>query len=226
MPQPPELLIQTLEQLKERDVNDFEPHYLPMITLHNEDNFPGWQLKPQDWFWQQIENGKVNSNAATLRPGWYLVDGRGRPQYRDGKQLYKGDPLGNLMKGLRETGEVRTYKYVPQNSRFGPPYDNIALVILPAFIKKYEIKPPVRILRAIEFNVLGNMAHSDWGQNNTYEWFSDRFAFSHRLLGGCSEDGGLTNVYFNLSSEYSDNIGFRPMIVFPETTSPELKLGH
>jgi len=43
--------------------------------------------------------------------------------------------------------------------------------------------------------------------------FEHLFEDSNRLIGGNSDNGGLTNVNYNWSDNHNDNIGFRPLIV-------------
>lgn len=45
-------------------------------------------------------------------------------------------------------------------------------------------------------------------ENGFKHWFED----SNRLIGGNSDNGGLTNVNHNWSDNHNDNIAFRPLI--------------
>ncbi len=184
VPQPPAELFKTQDALKEKGVAGFEAHYLPGEQLSQKDKLPGWKVKPEEWFWRQIKDGTVAKDAATLRAGWYLVEGRNKPDYQDGQQMYENDPFAPLMQDLRGSGRIQKYQYVPDNSRFGPSAGEIEQVILPEFARiNLPASALMRTPREIEFNVLGNMYHPEWGQTNTWEVMNDQFGRGGRLGG-------------------------------------------
>jgi len=64
----------------------------------------------------------------------------------------------------------------------------------------------------IEFNILGNIHHPEWGESNCSEWFSDQYkAGLRRLLGGDSDFGGLAYVYSDDPVNRHGGIGFRAL---------------
>lgn len=213
--EPPKALFQTLEQLNRLGIRRFEPHYLPQLTLKEEDNFPGWKVEPEKWFWERVKDGSIEKEAATLQEGWYLVDGRVKPNYNNGKQMYEDDYLGPMIEELRRVGKIQDYPYVPEHSRFGVSPKEIEGVILPEFAKTIKIEGVVRSKRYIEFNVWGNMFYPQWGETNTWEWFADKYEDAHRLFGGHSDHGGLACVFCCWSGNRDDLTGFSPVVAFP-----------
>jgi len=94
-------------------------------------------------------------------------------------------------------------------------WDQLHNDILPEIAKKFGVsQSQIRLPKAIEFNVLGNMHHSEWGETNTWEWFEDSFEADSRLVGGRSDVGGLALVNHLSSASPYDNVGFRPLVVF------------
>ncbi|MBI4089169.1 MAG: hypothetical protein HY424_00500 [Candidatus Levybacteria bacterium] len=212
VPKPPQELFQTLETMSKLG---FEPHFLPQVSLTEADKIPGWKVKPQSWFWQNIKDGKPSADAAVLQEGWYLVDGRGKPNYDNGQQRYEDDYLESIMANLRKTGKIQKYSSVPDSSRFGASPNEIEQVILPEVARKTGAKGNLTNKRYIEFNVWGNMFHPEWGQTDTLEWFADEFGGGRRLFGGDSGGGGLGYVYDSWSDNRGDSVAFGPVVRFP-----------
>ena len=213
--EPPQELFQTLEQMSKLGITGFEPHFLPQVSLTEKDKFPGWKVRPESWFWKQIKDGKISADSATLQAGWYLVDGRQKPNYDNGQQRYENDYLEPIMADLRKTGKIQKYSSVPDISRFGASPDKIEGIILPEVVRITGAKGETSPKRYIELNIWGNMFHPKWGQTNTSEWFADNFGDSYRLVGGHSDYGGLAHVYGPWSDDRHDHIAFSPVVRFP-----------
>ncbi len=194
---------------------NFAAYRLSGTTLEKDSNFPEWKIKPEDWYWEQIANGKIAPGSAKLPDAWILVDKTQRPDYGDGKQLYENDPFGPLLKKLRKEGKILNIKGIPEASRFGIYHDELTQVVLPEIAKLLGIESSkVRLPKAIEFNILGNQFYPNWGKANTWEWFADNFESSHRfLVGGGSGHGGLAHVRCPWTFGRSAGIGFRPLVV-------------
>ena len=215
VPEPPQELFQTLEQMSKLGIAGFEPHFLPQVSLTEKDKIPGWKVRPESWFWKQIKDGKIPADAATLQEGWYLVDGRGKPNYDNGQQRYENDYLEPIMADLRKTGKIQRYSSVPDISRFGASPDEMEQVILSEVARITGAKGETTNKRYIEFNIWGNIFHPEWGQTNTLEWFADRFGDDYRLYGGVSDFGGLALVHGFWSVHRHDSIAFGPVVRFP-----------
>lgn len=218
VPKPPQELFVTLEEMLELGITGFEPHFLPRVSFTEKSKIPGWKVRPNPWFWQKIQDGSVSADAATLQKGWYLVDGRQKPNYDNGQQRYKDDYAEPIMQELRETGKIQKCSFVPDISRFGASPDEIEQVILPEIIRITGTKGEISNKRYIEFNIWGNMFHSEWGQTDTSEWFADRlWGGDRRLRGGRSDLGGLARVSGLWSGVRDDDIAFSPVVKFPSS---------
>lgn len=211
---PPAELFQTLKEMLKLGITGFEPHFLPQVSLAEKDKFPGWKVRPESWFWQRIKDGKISADATTLQKGWYLVDGRGKPNYDDGQERYENDYAEPIMADLRKKGKIKSCS-VPDTSRFGAIPDEIERVILPEFARAINTKGETTNKRYIEFNVWGNMFHPEWGQTNTLEWFADKFADAGRLYGGGAGGGGLAFVDDDCFDCRGVGVAFNPVIRFP-----------
>lgn len=210
----PQYVLDVLQRAEKAGITFFEPYHLSGITLNEDTNVDGWDKKPADWYWEQIKNGTVSQDAAKLPDTWVLIDRTQKPNYRDGKQMYEKDPLETMIAGLRKEGKIQRVKGIPDASRFGISSDELRDHVLPEIAKLLGVEvSAVRLPKAIEVNIIGNLAHPEWGKTNTWEWFEDKFEDTYRLLGGYSVSGGLTDVGCTWSDSHLDDIGFRPLVV-------------
>ena len=171
------------------------------MAFAKDDTHPGWGVKPEDWYWENITSGKIDADAPSLSGHWVIIDNTQKPDYDDGKQLYPEDPFKSNL---------------PDESRFSLSWDELHGDVLPKIAERLNIpKDKVRLPKEIEFNILGNLYHKEWGQTSTYEWFEDKFGSDRRLIGGSSDDGGLADVDWDQPGTRYGSIGFRPLIVFP-----------
>lgn len=218
VPNPPQELSAALIRAQEIGWTQAEAHFLPKIELKQNSNFPGWTVKPEQWYWEQIKERKVEKGAASLEGIWMIVDGSQKPQYKDGKQMYENDPFAATLAQLRKEGKIEVpdwCKHIPEGSRFGISHDEIRKHVNPAIATLLGVQPEqVSLPKAIEFNVLGNLAHPEWGKTNVWEWMNEKFGGASRLIGGCSDGGGLANVGCRTAGDHGGSIGFRPRIAF------------
>lgn len=220
VPTPPQELIDTVTRAKELGVTVFDAVFLTAKELSQDTEFAGWNVKPGDWYWNQIKRGTIAKDAARLPGAWVLVDRTPKPNYDGGKQLYEDDPFGPLLKGLREEGRIQVpsgYEHVPATSRFAISADELEQAVFPEIAKFLGVEgiAEVRKPKGIEFNVLGNLRYPQLGETDTWEWFDDKFGGDRRLVGGDSDVGGLASVDRFWSGYHYDFVGFRPLIVFP-----------
>lgn len=195
-------------------ITGFEPHFLPRVSLTEESEIPGWKVRPASGFWQGIKNGQISQDAAELQEGWYLVDGRQKPNYDKGQQRYDNDYVEPIVRNLRTTGKIQKYSSVSDSSRFGTSPDEIEQIILPELVRITGAKGDLTAKRYIEFNIWCNMFHPEWGQTNTAEWFADKFGDDRRLRGGYSIHGGLAYVGHAWVGGRTDGIAFGPVVRF------------
>ena len=211
-PLPEEITPERYERWKEMG---FELHYLPSEEMKKEANFPGWKKKPEDWFYGRLEAKEIPADAANLPDSWILVDTREKPQYENGKQMYKEDVLGPVLEDLRKKKIIEDFEV--KGSRFRISWNEL---------NKPEVKKAIahamdvpeeylRLPRAIEWNFIGNAYHPEWGETNTWEWFDDPYMKGRgRLHGGNSEYGGLSDLLWPDPGTRSDDLGFRLQVVF------------
>lgn len=219
VPNPPQELLDALARAEEKGITVFEAHFFPRIEFEQNSQYPGWNVRPEGWYWEQIKTGNVAEGAAKLDGLWVLVDGSQKPAYDKGRQLHENDPFGLILTRLRREGKIAvpdSYRHVPEISRFAVTPNEREAHFNSALAEMLGVQADlVRVLRAIEFNVLGNLYHPEWGQTNTAEWFNDKFEGDDRLIGGGSDYGGLAYVYCHWSGGRGGGVGFRPLVVFP-----------
>ena len=205
----------------------FELHYLPDEELTEERGLPGWKKKPgkrytpdQSWgieFFDEVKKGNLPKDALKLPAAWILSDSREKPQYQDGKQIYKEDVLGPVLEDLRKKNIITDFKV--KNSRFNISWDELNKPeVKQAIAEALDVpQEALRLPRAIEWNYMGNVYYPEWGNTNTWEWFDDPYMKGQRRLrGGFSEFGGLSDVYWNGPGSQHDYLGFRLQVVFSQ----------
>jgi len=221
IPKPPTELLKFQERNKDLGFT-FEPFYWPEVVLEEDSDWPGAGIRPEGWYWQQIRNRNLPKNFATLFAGWYAMESIQKPDYVGGRQLYSNDALGLYLENLRNQGKIAVpelYRHVPPISRFAVSWDEIHSPVISEVSKLFDVdRSRMKIPRMIELNVRGNMAHREWGQTNTLEWFEDKFEDAHRLYGGNANNGGLAHVLDSWSDYRNDHLGFRLLVSFPQQT--------
>ena len=80
-----------IEQVKLWKKHGFEIHFLPDMSMSEADDYPGWKVRPEDWYYNQIAAGKIfiQNSAGKLKtvkearsPGRVvLIDTRLKPNY-------------------------------------------------------------------------------------------------------------------------------------------------
>ena len=120
---------------------------------------------------------------------------------------------------LRNGGKIAVpdwCRHIPSTSRFGVSHDEITKCIVPEFATMAQIEAEqASVPPYTTFNFRGNIAHPEWGQTNTWEWFANSFGGDSRLFGGGSDYGGLAYVYFDWSDYHRDDVAFRLRVVSP-----------
>lgn len=218
VPNHPEELIKTLERLSELGILGFEAHYLPKVSFAKDDEFPGWKVKPDEWFWNE-----ASIKAKSLSGNWVLNDGRPKPktvmEYYE--QMYKNDFLAPLIERLSQEGRVKHFQpkyrdyYLPDGSIFSISWEEIHWAVLPELKRMIGVPHnQLRLPKAIEFNVLGNIHHPEWGEVFPQWWFEDEYAVEGHLIRGGS--GGLARIDYAPYEYQSDTLGFWPLVEFPQ----------
>ena len=205
-----------------------EPHFLPRLEMAESTSFQGWKVKPEQWFYQKIAEGRilreisgqlaVDKGAHKLLGITALIDTRLKPKYEDGRQMYENDNLlGPIIEELRRAGKIADCK--PHSSRFSVSVNEWEEDIKPALADKLNLEPnQLRLERVIEANVVPQlypyMPRKDDGKTNTWVWYEERFeGRGRRLHGGDSDDGGLAGVNDDWADNPWDYGSFRPLAV-------------
>lgn len=228
---PPQELLHALDTFRQHNVRGFAVHYLPDYVFRQEEELPGWRIKPEQKYWDLVRKG---GDTSTTAAGWYLVDTYSGSQYTYEDPHLSGrrerDYLSETIRGLRADGQVPYLVRGSGDSRFGIGALTIENIIFPEFARAHGISQQVRFPTGIEFNVLGNMAHPAWSQQRHYEYFSTNGKLDIRFLGGMSteEKAGevkpaLEDMYYMHTPRYDktesthspNGPGFRPLIAFP-----------
>lgn len=208
-----------------------EPHFLPVVAITQDANFPGWKVKPRDWYYEQVVGGKIlrrqpdgtlvsDKEAFRLEGITVLIDTQLKPQYRDGKQMFQKDNLlGSIIERLRRDGKIARYEYGPKSSRFGVSAEEWEEHIKSALAEFFSVEVTrVRLERAIEANVIPQLyPHTPRqrdGETNTWVWYEEYFGdASHRLCGGSSYHGGLSGVRYDWIDHRWESRALRPLVV-------------
>lgn len=226
---------ETLEKYGSEKISEWqrlglEPHFLPEIAMPRDAAFPGWKVKPEDWYYNEVAAGKIlrQQPGGSLIPEkevklegiTVLVDTRLKPPFNNGKQMFENDNLlGPIIERLRKEGKIARYDY-DKSSRFGVSADEWEEHIKPEIAKLLGLKvSQVRLERAIEGNIIPQLypdmpRHKD-GKTNVWVWYEEYLGDrGSRLFGGFSSYGGLAYVDYYYSSDFRwDRRGFRPLAV-------------
>ncbi len=186
--------------------------YLPAVTLTPKTKLRKWRTRPEAWFWEKLNEGKlyrrnvagelVKLTEVGLEGVVVLYDTRQKPDYDNARQMYTNDEtfMAPIIAKLRKEGKIQSHQDVPQGSRFyisSNEWDQHLRATVAEFLG-LEVTQ-VRLETEIEANVIpqlyGDTPRSKDGTTNTWEWREEFFGgASSRLLGGLSDFGGLARV--------------------------------
>lgn len=194
---PPEEMLQTMQYAKEVGLGGLVPHFIPNLSVSENDNYPGWSKKPGYDFWQYIPGGNFQG-MDSLR-----YDGK-----LDSSLTQKWILIDPNISGVGQYSHAELYK-----------------TELPRIANQLHVsKKQVRLSTALEHNVLGNIYYPTWDDSSQREWLHEASTFDkgsaypqeHAFATGGSfidKTGGLDHVDL-LGDMKHDNVGFRPMVVF------------
>lgn len=199
----------TAEKIKAWEAKGLGLHFLPTIDLAKETDIPGWKQRPDTK--AHLESIALPPEFMKIQGGWRLIDERDKPDYlEEGDQLYDHDVLGPVLAELRAQNLVKP-SHTP-NSRFKvTPGELKSWDAQQAIAKAYGVKAEQLALpTAMEFSLLANMHHPEWGKSDTSEMFGDRYNGGQEyLFGGHSGHGGLTHIDRHPSSKHAAEVAFR-----------------
>lgn len=222
---PPNLLFEVLERNRQEKLfkpDRLVPYLLPRRSFPEGISFPGQRVAMGPNLYRYIKEGWVDKSASSLLDQWVILDVARRPRNKGGKQMYPDTKqFKEILAELRNQGQIKVpseYRHVPKDSRFAISPDELdgsKAVVAQTVAKILRLEttnvtlPPYAV-----FYYVGNLAHPEFGQVDTSEWFADRLEHGLRLLGGDSCYGGLSDVDRWLSAARDDDIGFRLQIAF------------
>jgi len=181
-----------------------------------------WQDKPNKYFYQKIEQGKLNKTAKALPGKWILIDARDKPPkqrfWLRSKELRLLEKLGFKPKNYLKKSKKQLYQQeylvsVLRQNGFGSRFCLSIYDIekLKSYILKIlEIKnKKVRLPYFIEYNYLGNAFYKQLAKTQTWEWFEDKFEQKQNLAGG---SGSIGCFGWEPPDFWSTILSFRPVI--------------
>jgi len=216
-----------------------EPHFLPKVPMMPENNYPGWKIKPEEWFYTQVKKGRILqeingklTKIKTVELGGIsvLVDTRLKPDCNNGKEWKNDNFCGPIIEKLRKTKKIANYD--PPFSRFNVSIDEWEEKIKPAIANRLKVNPNSVLLESVIIaNIIPQMypymERKNDGKTKTWCWFEDYFIEKannlwdfrligiphYRLNGIFSEDGGLADVFYFPTHFQRPDGSFRPLIV-------------
>ncbi|KKU18904.1 MAG: hypothetical protein UX30_C0023G0010 [Candidatus Saccharibacteria bacterium GW2011_GWA2_46_10] len=208
----------TEENLAKAAKFNLRPIFLPGEEIGQDRPLRNW-VKPNDWFYRQIQDNKIAADSTYLKRGWYLADFTLGADYEGGTQVFQNDPLSPIIARLRQEGKIGKNDKTPPGSRFAIlPKEEWPLLIAALVDEELKIPPcsydEGRLERAIEFNAIGNLYDENRGKFNMWEWFAAVSGDTHRLRGGYRGDGGLTSVDCGWVSDRVGSFAGRPLVSF------------
>lgn len=191
----------------------FDPFYFPPTTFTPDASYPGWKVRPEDFFWKAAAEGKIRGDSATTSGFWALVDTTSKPS---GGWYYPNDPFGPMLSVFRSQGLLRRTENIPDISRLGLSHYEVQRLVAVELARMLRINDDdgleIRSPSAIEYNFMGNVRYGFLGEGPGGEWLHDGYGEHEHLTTGAN----LGQVNFWLSGNRHGTLGFRLMIVFRE----------
>lgn len=198
---------------------DFTPIFYPQMDLTQYSNFWKGMIMPEDRFWLGVNAGEISANSANLNGNWALIETVQKPgSDQERPDYYEGDdPLTESIISFkdRRRGGLLGLDDSLLYTRFGLSAKEVEGFILPSAAEMLGIEAgEIGLPRYIEYNVAGNYLCPEWGLTDTWEVLADGVTIRDvRLMGGNSQNGGLSMVDFIGASAPNEKIGFRLQIV-------------
>lgn len=191
VPPPPQELLEIWGIAKEKGLTTFEAHYLPAVDISRKTRYPGWQFKLADKFWQRNSTKQVKTSNEGK---WVLVDAI------TDSEVEQNDPLTS----------------VTNKDRLGASWNQTQAVILPSLADSLGIYPKhVRLMTALEYNLIGNVFHPEWQEGELAQWFESLTEETKPSKYRHYAKDNLTDVGSTSKKDYKHPaISSRPMIVF------------
>lgn len=214
----------TRERVEQWTAQGMGIHYLPDIALDRSQDFPGWKVKPYEWFYERMQAGDVLDfdaegnfvqveQASRLGGKWVLIDERPKPIDQNGL-VYENDFLEETIRKMRAEGLLDHNHDLNPGTRFFTSWTEWSEKIKAETAKLLGVRAEqVRLPRVVEYNYFGNLLHPEWGTTDTWEWLQEACGGGkYRMRGGHSFSGGLASVYWRGPAGHGTDRGFRPVV--------------
>lgn len=213
-----ELVLETQKVAEGEGYGFFKPLYFPLgETRLDSSTPPGWKkLNPRFFEWMTGKKPSVSPDAAKIGAYWTLFDESRRSEFAGDEKFGIILATGRDLDQIKDPSRTRS-----RTARFGISMDEQDRYIFPELAKPLRLVDhiasglvAIRRPKAVEFNFAGNLRYKHLGEDATWEGFDDIFEADRRLIGGCSDDGGLSRVHCYWTGHHDDDITFRPLVVF------------
>lgn len=218
----------TEERLNKWSEQGMGLHFLPDVDFDRQQDFPGWKVKPYEWFYERAAIGDVLDfddkrqlvpveKPTNLGGKWVLIDERPKPIDNNGL-VYENDFLEETMRTMRAEGALDHNSDLNPGTRFFTSWTEWNEKIRPEAAKVLGVRPEqTRLPKVMEYNYLGNLLHPEWGSTDTWEWLQEACGDGkYRMRAGHSFAGGLAIVYWRGPAGHGTDRGFRPVVDFSE----------
>lgn len=236
----PPKVSETLQRVRELGFKDFDCYHIPPDIMFSH----GFKPHTPDQVYYatgfRIVDINFSKDAHKHTDTFILFDRRQRMDFEDvleGK-TDENDPLGPLLERLRKEKKIdpdlETSVPVPGASRCGASVEEVYGVVFPEMrkifglenVEKREVK--MRMPTLAEFIIFGKYVYPYLNQATTWEWVEHKLSGSesdlipdHFLIAGSSAYNKGDRLNFVSSrpiDRHSDNVAFRPVIVFSSKT--------
>jgi hypothetical protein len=205
---------QTLEKYGKERIDfwqslSLEPHFLPPVAMSENADFPGWKIKPEDWYYKRVAEGQVQRRQpdVTLTPDkeafrlegiTVLINTRPKPESKDSILMFENDNLlGPIMERLRHEGKIHKHPCNPPSSRVDVWPKEQERHVKPALAEFLGVQASqIRLERIIEANVIPqmypHMPRKNDGNTKTTCWYEEYI--KPTSCRSCQSQGGYGNL--------------------------------
>ncbi len=196
IPQLPEWI--TKEHLLHWQENLFSVHYLPNISLEENESILKKEGRAGKVFYKKIKEGVLPENAKQIKGRWVLVDKRKKPKERvvwiTATEAFPLEKLGLNPKNYLKTWKRQLHEkdYLKEELKkrgFGSRFclnRNEAEELKPFTLKFLNIPPlqKIRFPYLAEYAYLGSVFYKQWKEESTWEWVEDKLSTGEYLAVG------------------------------------------
>lgn len=210
---------EVFKEMKMLEKHGFEAHYIPSFNVMQDANYPGWRDKPGYDFWSNTlpQTGYEGGLQSSLHPAWVMIDNT--HLNTSAWAEYAHDPYASLIEDARGKDPI-SWNRSP-TTRFYLSHHEVYKKILPRIKCRLDLpdNTAVRLPTALEYSALlsrEDIKSDKWkGDAKTFEWVHETTKYvegDYPRQFGFFSNGKTVDI----SAQPDPEIGFRPMIVFPD----------